>query len=199
LLIQKATTLSRAGDYELAIKVAQQAGPHLDAVREPRQPFLQRFTLANCLCHLDRYEEAEPLVGKAEGLVKELGNELDEVRTHWLRGKVCLGLGERERAMELLSGVREHFRREEIAYDYSLATLELTTIHLEEGRTGLVKAMAAEMVWIFDSQQVHEGALAALTLFCQAAQKEEAEAAWARELVKYLYRAQHRPELRFEA
>jgi hypothetical protein len=45
---------------------------------------------------------------------------------------------------------------------------------------------------------VHKEALAALSLFCQVAKEEEAEADWTRRLVKYLYRAQNNPSLRFE-
>jgi hypothetical protein len=62
-----------------------------------------------------------------------------------------------------------------------------------------VKVLAAEMLWIFEGQKVHQEALAALALFCNAAEKEEARADWTRRLVKYLYRAQYNPELRFEA
>jgi hypothetical protein len=74
----------------------------------------------------------------------------------------------------------------------------MATLHLEEGRTHLVKELAEELFWIFESQQVHQEALAALALFQHAARMEEAHADWTRRLVKYLYRAQYNPELRFE-
>ncbi len=58
--------------------------------------------------------------------------------------------------------------------------------------------LAEELLAIFRAQKVHREALAALTLFYQAARKETATAELARRLGDYLYRAQHRPELRFE-
>jgi len=61
-----------------------------------------------------------------------------------------------------------------------------------------VKTLAEEMVWIFKAQGVHQEALAALRLFCEAAKKEEATAGLARQMVEYLNRARHNPELRFE-
>lgn len=70
--------------------------------------------------------------------------------------------------------------------------------YLEEGRTREVRELAEEMLWIFKSQGVHKEALAALRLFCQAAREEKARVEWTRGLVKYLYRAQHNPKLRFE-
>ena len=60
-----------------------------------------------------------------------------------------------------------------------------------------IKELAEEMLWIFKGQKVHKEALAALALFRQAARAEEANAEWTRRLVKYLYKAQHNPRLRF--
>ena len=95
--------------------------------------------------------------------------------------------------------MRQDFLAEKIAYDYALVSLELAALHLEQGRTGLVKEIAEEMLWIFEGEKVHKEALAALTLFRQAATVEEARAEWTRRMVKYLYRAQSNPRLRFEA
>jgi len=78
-------------------------------------------------------------------------------------------------------------------------SLELATLYLEQGRTLLVKELAEEMLWIFEGEKVHTEALAAVALFQQAAQVEKAQAAWTRRMVKYLYRAEHNPKLRFEA
>jgi hypothetical protein len=75
---------------------------------------------------------------------------------------------------------------------------ELATLHLEQGRTRQVKEIAEEMFWIFKGEKVHKEALAALTLFREAARREKASAGWIRRMVKYLYRAQHNPKLRFE-
>ena len=198
LLIQKATMHTKAGDYKLAIEVLRQAEPRIDGEREPRMPFLYRFTLALNHCHLDLYQDAESLLPLVETLASDLHTKLDEVRTRWLRGRIRAGKGRREEALAALSQVREYFLSEKIAYDFALVSLEMATLYLEQGRTGLVKQIAEEMFWIFKSQKIHEEALAALALFCHAAQEEEAEADWTRSLVKYLYRAQYNPKLRFE-
>jgi hypothetical protein len=55
------------------------------------------------------------------------------------------------------------------------------------------------MLEIFKAQKVEREALAALKIFCDAAKRETATVELARRLVKFLYRAQHDPELRFEA
>lgn len=94
--------------------------------------------------------------------------------------------------------MRRYLLAKEIAYDFALVSLEVAVLHLEQGRTRLVQGLAREMLWIFETQKVHAEALAALTLFCHAAEEEAAGAEWTRSLIKYLYRAQHNPHLRFE-
>ena len=198
LLIQKAATHTRAGDYELALKVLGQAEPRIDPEREPRLLFLHRFTWGVNLCHLDRYGNAEPLVALAEALAAELGNELDGVRSRWLRGRTWAGLGRRPEALAVLTQIRQYFRSEKIAYDFALASLEVALLYLEQGRTRLVRKLSEEMLWIFQGQKVHAEALAALMLFRQAAEVEALQTEWTRRLIKYLYRAQYNPNLRFE-
>lgn len=198
LLIQKATTHSRAGNYENSIEALRQVESKIDARREPRHPFLHSFTLASNLCQLERYRDAEELLPKATLLAAELRNELDSVRTTWLRGQISTGLDRHEEAITALSQVREYFERKQIPFDFALVSLELAEMYLEQGHTRRVRELADEMLWIFRDQRVHPEALAAISLFCQAAKLDTAEAAWTRRLVKYLYRAQHNPALRFE-
>jgi hypothetical protein len=54
------------------------------------------------------------------------------------------------------------------------------------------------MIWIFRSQAVHREALAALRVFCEAANDETATADQARKLLAYLARARQGPQLRFD-
>jgi hypothetical protein len=54
------------------------------------------------------------------------------------------------------------------------------------------------MLPIFRSQEVEREALAALRLFCEAARRKTATVELARRVVRFLHRAQHDPELRFE-
>jgi tetratricopeptide (TPR) repeat protein len=199
LMIQKANCQEIVGEYEAAISTLRQAEPLVASQREPRLVFACPFNISVNFCHLGRYQDAEALLPRIEALVQELRTELDENRAHWLRGRSRAGLGHKEEARAALALVRQYFYTEKIAYDYALVSLELATLHLEEGRTRLVKEIAEELRWIFEGQQVHQEALAALGLFQQAARMEEARADWTRRLVKYLYRAQHNPKLRFEA
>jgi transcriptional regulator with XRE-family HTH domain len=197
LLLKQATALEIAGRYEEALEVLRQAKPLIDATREPRLLFAYSFNSTVNLLHLDRYGEAEPLLPLVEALT-DPGNELDGVRLRWLQGRTWAGLGRRAEAVAALTEVREYFLSEEIAYDFAVVSVELGTLDLEQGHTRPVQELARRMVWIFKGQGVHKEALEALALFCHAAKEETAQAEWTRRLVKYLYRAQHNPDLKFE-
>jgi tetratricopeptide (TPR) repeat protein/DNA-binding transcriptional regulator YiaG len=196
LLLKKARTLECAGEYETALEVLRETKPHLDAQDDPRLLLSYHFNRAVYHCHLDRYQEAEALLLPVEASADPV-NELDGVRLDWLRGRVWAGLGRRQVAVAALARVRDYFHAEAIAYDYAVVSVELGTILLEEGRAREVRELAEEMMWIFKSQGIHKEALEALALFCQAAKAEQAPLDWARRLVRYLYRAQNDPNLRF--
>ena len=197
LLIKQARNLEFAGRYEDALEVLAEAKLLINAKKDPRLLFAHDFNKTVNLLHLDRFREAERLLQKVEALT-DPGNELDGVRLRWLQGRTWAGLGRKAEAVAALAAVREYFLTEEIAYDFAVVSVELGTLYLEQGHPGPVRELADQMKWIFEGQGIHQEALAALALFCQAAQAEEAQAQWTRRLVKYLYRAEHDPRLRFE-
>ncbi len=131
-------------------------------------------------------------------LAAGVGKELDLVRLRWLEGRIAAGLGRRDEALTALSRVREEFVSREIAYDAALVSLELANLYLEEGRKAEVRNLARQMMWIFHAQGVPREALAALRLFCEAAEREAVTLDLARRLAQYLFRAQNDPNLRFE-
>jgi tetratricopeptide (TPR) repeat protein len=198
LLIKKARLLEWTADYEGALSTLGQAASLISGKEEPRLLWLLRFNPAVNLCHLGRYAEAQDPLPAAWALTVQLGNELDKLRLHWLEGRIAAGLGKTEDAVIALSQVRTEFAGRGIAYDAALATLELAILYLEQGRTLDVKMLARQMAPIFRAQGVHREALAALRLFCEAAEKEAATVELVRRLAEYLYRARHNPSLRFQ-
>jgi tetratricopeptide (TPR) repeat protein len=199
ILLKKAFTLEQMNEHERAIQALAQAAPSVDGQREPRLLFALRFNLAVNLRHLNRHADAAALVPEVRALAIRLGNELDLVRVLWLEGRVSAGLGKRIEALYALERVRSEFTLRGLAYDVALATLELAVLYLEEGQAAKVKELARQMTPIFRSQGVHREALAALSLFHDAAQRESATVDLARRVVEYLCRARYNPELKFQS
>jgi tetratricopeptide (TPR) repeat protein len=199
ILLAKSGILEMMGDPEGSTAVLREAAPLINAGREPRLAFGLRFNLLVNFCRLGKAADAEPGLPEVRELAKRLGEGLDLTRVVWLEGKIAAGLGRTGEAYAAFQQVRREFTARELAYDGALVSLELALLLLEQGRAAEVRGLAGEMVWIFRAQGVHRETLAALQLFWDAARKEEATAELARRVVLYLYRAQHDPELRFEA
>lgn len=197
LLIKQATTLELQGAYQQAVEALDKTISLLGADCEPRLHFGVRFNLAVNLLHLGRNDEAAALLSRVRELAVELGNVLDLVRVLWLEGRVARECGDREKAIAVLSMVQGDLASRGIAYDASLVCLELAVLYLNDNHLGEVKTLARQMIWIFSAQGVPREALAALRLFCEAAERDTVTADLAKSILAYLERARHTPGLLF--
>jgi len=198
LLYTKAGILEGMDDLKGSAAALEEAASLVDAKREPRLALGIRLKLLLNLCLDDRAEEARPQLREVLSIAEGRGKELDLARVLWVSGMVAAGTGRSAEAEESLEQVRREMARHHIAYDYALITLELAVVLLAQNRTGEVRALATDLVWIFSAQQVSENALAALRLFSEAARRDAATVGFARKIRRFLYRAQHDPGLEFE-
>jgi tetratricopeptide (TPR) repeat protein len=196
-LINKGFTLEVMGEYEEAVEPLLEAERRLDRQAEPRLWVTQRFNLAVVYSHLGKHQEAFRLMAEAKPVAKELGDEIDLIKFQWLEGRLQTGLGHRADARVLLEETLPQFEKLGLWYDLLLAALELAGLLFEEGKAAEVKAITPVLAKAFESEDVHREALAALKLFQQAAEQEEATAALARRVLRYLFRARHDPAARF--
>jgi tetratricopeptide (TPR) repeat protein len=196
-LIKKGFTLEVMGEYERAVEALLKAAPRLDRQRTPRLWYQQRFNLAVNYTHLQRHSEAAGLLEGVREAVLEVGDEIFLIRLKWLEGRLAAGLGQREEALRLLGEAQQQFADRKMWYDVALALLEVTVLLLDEGRTAEVKELTPALAKVFESQDIHREALAALQLFQDAAEREEATAAFARKVLRFLFRARHDEEVRF--
>lgn len=198
LLLKRANILELAGDFESVIATLRDVMTLDSKETEPRLSWLMKFTLVNNLLHVGNLEEAERLLPDLKTTADKFCNDLDLIRLRWLEARVVAGRGRREEAISLLVRVREDFKALGIAYDVALISLDIAVFYLEVGRTSEVRSIARRMLWIFQAQGVHREALAALRLFCEAAERETVTLEMVRRMLDYLRRAQNDPNLRFE-
>jgi tetratricopeptide (TPR) repeat protein len=198
-LVSKGFTLEVMGEYERAIDSLLQALPLVQRQEEPRDRTVLLFNLAVNFCHVGQFTEAAELVPKVRDLATALGGEIDLIRLIWLEGRIAAGLGRTTEARRLLAEARMEFAARGMAYDVALALLEEAVLLLQEDRTAEVKALAAKLTRVFEDKGVHREALAALRLFHEAAEREEATAELARRVLCFLFRARHDQGLRFES
>jgi hypothetical protein len=125
---------------------------------------------------------ARGLVAADEDLYRQIPESWLQLRLSWLRGKIAAGLGDTGEAERLFRETRDGFVRQGNGYDAAMASLDLALLYLKEGRTAEVQPLAAEMVALFEAQEVHREALAAVLLFQEAAQREEVTVGMVREV-----------------
>ncbi len=174
LLLKAETVHYQMGDMESALRSLREAAPAVEALGDRRLLFVLRFETVKVLCALDRFTEARELLPAVRELAEELGNELDLVRVTWLAARVSAGLGSPAEAAAALEQVRRDFTARGLSYDAALAALELALLQLQAGRTAAVKELGRQMAPIFREKRIAREALAAFTLFHEAAQRESA-------------------------
>jgi transcriptional regulator with XRE-family HTH domain len=187
ILLNRAFTLERAEDLEGAAAALRKAAPLIDEAGDPRLRWVAEFDLTVIECKLGYFTEAESRLSRLRGLA--LGNELDLVRVRWLSGWVAGGLGRRDEARSAFEQVRDEFEARRNGFDAALVSLELAVLHLEDGRTGEVRELAKALAWVLREKGIKREALAALRLFCQAAQQETATLQQARLVLVALEKA----------
>jgi transcriptional regulator with XRE-family HTH domain len=197
VLINQARVLEEIGDLEGTIRTLEEAQVIVPN-EEPRLLLCIRENLADALSKAGRFEAAEALLPEVRSLARRHASSLDRIRLRWIEGRVAGGLGRTAEAIALLNQVRGDLASEDIVYDTALVSLELAKLFASEGRTAEVRTLARHMVPIFQSQQIHREALAALAFFRQAAERDVVTVELAEEVRAYLAKARRNPGLRFE-
>ena len=103
---------------------------------------------------------------------------------------MAAGQGRVAQAKAGLEQVIEKFA--DLPYEAALASLDLAVLHLKEGHTAEVKELAGAMGEIFKAKGIAREALAALSLFCEAASQETATVELTRQVIAEVERAQGR-------
>jgi tetratricopeptide (TPR) repeat protein len=196
-LLQKGYTLEVMGDYEQAVETLLRAVPLVLRLGNPRLESILSGNLALIYCHLGRFEEAALLAHQVHAAALETGDEIEALRMIWTRGRIAAGLGRNQEARGFLVEARRGFQARGMDYDVALALLEEAALLLSTGRRSEVRPLARELAVLFNGKGVHREALAALRLFQEAAERENATAELARRVLQFLFQARHDPGLRF--
>lgn len=196
-LAQKSMVCDEVGDVEAEMALLRRALDLLDPQEEPRMFLAARHNLILALNQSGRHREAYSLLFLTRPLYLQGGDRMNLLRLRWLEGSVALGLGRVEKAALAFREVRDAFIELGLAYDAALVSLDLAMVYAQQGQTGDMRRLAEEMLAIFQSRSIHREAMAALLIFRQAAEMEQAGLALVREIAGFLKRARNNPDLQF--
>jgi transcriptional regulator with XRE-family HTH domain len=199
VLVNRAKLFGDLGDHRRAVGILRALNESIRPDEDGKVRLWVRQNLADNLSKLGCLDEAAEILPEAHRLCLEHGGEVNLFRVLWIEGRIAAGQGNVSAGIATLSRVRGEFASRNLGYDTALVSLELAVCHAGLGRSDQVKTLARHMAPIFQAQDVHREALAALALFRQAAERERVTEAFAREVLLYLRRARFEPDLRFDA
>lgn len=197
VLLIKGVTFHYRGDLAAAAECYRHGLFLIDRTREPRLVVAARTNLVLSLHESGRSADAALLLPEARQLVEREGKRSDLLRLEWTAGRVLAALEKWEEAEEAYTQVREGFAEEGLAFDAALASLDLAALLARLGRSAEVKRLAAEMLPVFQSREVHREALAAFLVFQQAVEREQLTLGLVEEVSSYLKKSRGNPQLRF--
>ena len=186
LLLQKAKILEEGGDLDEGIALLREVTENVDRSQEPQIFVYGRFNLLSCLTAAERYEEANQLLPEIKDLVQGKAPSLDVVRLRWMEGLIDLGLGRLGPAEAAFREVRQEFLSREMGYDAALVSLDLARLLAQEGCVDDLKRLAAELMPIFESRDVHREAIVTLLLFQRACEEERVTVDLVRKFATFL-------------
>ncbi len=147
-----------------------------------------RHNLLSGLAVANQYEEANELLPEIREAFEQGGRPLDLLRLHWTEGKVAFGMGRLQEAEESFRQVQGEFLARGMGYDAALVSLDLAILFAQEHRTEDLKRLAAQILQVFESRDVHREAVATLILFQSACEEERLSADLATQLATVLQR-----------
>lgn len=196
-LMGKGLVLRYSGDSAAASACFRESLFLLDGQEEPRLIALSQSNLIGCLLDSGRAREAAALIPESIKLIEQVGNHCDILRLRWMAGTAAVTLGQTAEAERIFLELIDDYTRDRLAYEVALVSLELSAVYARQGRSADVKRLAAEMLPIFQSCEVHREALAALIVFQKAAEMEQLSLGLVEEVATFLQRVQTNPSLRF--
>lgn len=183
---------------EESIPVLHRAMRLIEPERAPRLLLTAKHNLILALTNLGHFLEAQRAYQEALPLYRAFPDAWTQNRRVWLKGRIARGLGQMEESETLLVAARDGFLAEGIPYDTALVALDLALVYAEQGRTAELKRLAAEMVPVFTSRQIHREALVALAFFQRAVEAERAEVEVVKSVAEFLRKARYAPDIPFQ-
>jgi tetratricopeptide (TPR) repeat protein len=174
----------QAGDLRQALRCLHAALSRIESGRDRTLPLVTLQIIAELLNDAGYPEDAVAALREAAPLYDLAPGDVMLLRFQWSEGKLCAKLGREEEALRRLEAVRRAFLDLQLPLDAALAALDLAALHARRGQMDRVAALAAEMLPVFRTQEIHREARLALLLFARAAQAGRATpsaiARWAR-------------------
>ena len=197
-LIKKGLYTGLGNGPEDAIGILQRGLEMIDADREPQLALSAIHNNAFFLVECGRFREARSLVWQNLTRYEQHGGQLDRIKLQGLRGLICAGLDELDRAEGYLKAARQGFDEIGVRYHAAIAGLDLAVVWLRQGRQDEARDLVLDSVRVFLELRIHREALAAVMVLQRAFEKGLEAGALLEKVREFLRRIEQNPALTFE-
>lgn len=187
----------QTGELQRAIESGLRAGDIFSRHGETKLLLMARHNLAQYHLEAGDFARCRAILAESQELYDQFPEPWTQLRRLWLEGRLAKAEGNVEAAEDAYRAVRDGFLEQGVGYDAAMVSLDLAFLYAERGRTADLKRVAEEIVPVFEAQDVHREAAAALMLFQEAVRAERATVGFLGELSRYLEQARRDPALRF--
>lgn len=169
VIINRANVFLVTRELDRAVENLRQALP---LAQDPWLALMVRHNLILALAECGSVREAADLYESSRDLYLQFNDPLTASRRIWAEGLIARELDEDlDKAERLLTLAMDRLAEHGYALDAADAGLDLVTVYARRGQSAEVFRVASELVRLFQSQDVHPEALAALKAVQQAAER----------------------------
>lgn len=173
-LISKGTSHSYAGECGQGVRLIAAGLRLIEPRTDPSLVFSAIHTLIDLTVRQERFAEARRLLHLSRRLYAEHAGSLNLLKRRWLEGTIAAGLGDLANAETDLLAVRKGFALQRMPHTAAIASLDLATLYLRQGRTRETRRLVEETLATFQALSIRREAIAALLVLNRALERERA-------------------------
>lgn len=158
-----------------------------------------RVNMAIYLFRKGEYMRAYGELIQDDAFFEQLEDPWLSLRVSWLIGRIEAARGNYDTAEKTLLRVRHGFIARAVGFDVAMVNLDLALIYREQSRGEELKTLAHEMLILFETQDIHREAMAALLMFHEAVERQTLTTATIARLREYFEEIQRNPHATIQA
>jgi hypothetical protein len=124
--------------------------------------------IAQFLSDSGQPEKGLAVLERARPLYAQLGDELTQLRLHWVEGKIAHRLGKLAEAEHIFSQLWEELHARNLYQEVVLVSIEMAQVLTRKGEPVRAAELAAQCFAVMKSWRLHNDALAAWIVFQEA-------------------------------
>jgi tetratricopeptide (TPR) repeat protein len=198
MLVKKGLFTSDAGRDVEALEILKKSLKLIDPHKDPALAFAANLNILLILVGLGTFDEARKQLFYLRPLQPYAGGRLNELRLHWLEGRIDASSGKLSRAEKIFREIRIKFSELNRANDSALVALDLTAVLLAQKKAREATEVVTAAYKIFLALGIQREALLTLSFLCNACEVRMATPELVEDVARFMRRLQVDPKARFE-